>query len=67
MNKSISISLGGRVFHIEENAYDKLNSYLEQVRHYINSEEDAEEIITDIDATVGDNYVVHSYGLLCRA
>ncbi|MCB9202989.1 MAG: PspC domain-containing protein [Flavobacteriales bacterium] len=54
MNKSISISLGGRVFHIEENAYDKLNSYLEQVRHYINSEEDAEEIITDIEHRIAE-------------
>ena len=30
MKTTITINLGGIVFHIDDDAYDKLNSYLEQ-------------------------------------
>ena len=34
MNKTLSVNIGGIVFHIEEQAYDKLNRYLEAIKGY---------------------------------
>ena len=47
MNPSLSISLGGSVFFIEENAYQKLKNYLEQITNSLKNEEDSQEIISD--------------------
>lgn len=48
MNKNISINLGGFNLTITEEAYNKLNQYLEAIRvHYQSSE--AKEILADIE------------------
>ena len=32
MNKTVNINLGGLVFHIDENAYQKLTNYFEAIK-----------------------------------
>ncbi len=32
MNKTININLGGLVFHIDEDAYQKLTNYIEAIK-----------------------------------
>jgi len=34
MNKTININLAGIVFHIDEEAFDKLQSYLDAVKNH---------------------------------
>ena len=54
MNPSLSISLGGSVFFIEENAYQKLKNYLEQITNSLKNEEDSQEIISDIEYRIAE-------------
>ncbi len=53
MNKTISISLGNVFFHIEDDAYKALKSYLDAIyRHY--RHEDGENIVEDIEARLSE-------------
>ncbi|MGM5630960.1 PspC domain-containing protein [Apibacter raozihei] len=55
MNKSISISLGGRSFFIEEDAYSKLHQYLIEVKNSLNTAEDeTEEILKDVETRIAE-------------
>jgi phage shock protein PspC (stress-responsive transcriptional regulator) len=53
MNKTISINLGGFFFHIDEDAFNKLNRYLEAVKRSL-SPEGREEIIKDIESRIAE-------------
>lgn len=53
MNKTTSINLGGFFFHIDEDAYNKLNSYLQAVKRSL-SPEGREEIIKDIENRIAE-------------
>jgi phage shock protein PspC (stress-responsive transcriptional regulator) len=54
MNKTISVNIGGRVFNIEEDAYEKLNRYLRTIRGYFTANESADEIISDIELRIAE-------------
>lgn len=55
MNKSISVSIGGFSFFIEEDAYQKLKKYLDEVRTSLYSEgDDADEIIKDVESRIAE-------------
>ena len=56
MNKTLTINLGGVVFNIEENAYQKLNKYSEGVKSYFSDVEGKEEIITDIESRIAEKF-----------
>jgi hypothetical protein len=34
MNKTLSVNIGGLVFHIEEQGYDRLSRYLDTIKGY---------------------------------
>ncbi|WP_438965728.1 PspC domain-containing protein [Flavobacterium sp.] len=53
MNKTISINLGGFFFHIDEDAFNKLNRYLDAVKRSL-SPEGREEIIKDIESRIAE-------------
>lgn len=56
MEKNLSINLGGTLFNIDENAYQRLSSYLEEVRLYFESVgENSQEIIQDIEMSLADH------------
>lgn len=44
MKKTLTINLGGTVYHIDEDAYHLLDNYLVNLRIHFRREEDAEEI-----------------------
>lgn len=49
MNKIISINLKGFIFQVEEEAYDRLKQYLEQLNRHFAKDESRLEIIDDIE------------------
>jgi phage shock protein PspC (stress-responsive transcriptional regulator) len=54
MNKTISINISGIVFNIEEQAYDELRAYIENIRQNLTNEEECEEIINDIEMRIAE-------------
>ncbi len=49
MNKTVSIHLQGIPFIFEEQAFDRLNTYLQQLKQVLEKEEGSDEIIQDIE------------------
>ena len=54
MKKTVSINIGGIIFHIEEDGYDKLKNYLDSVNKYFSTFEDSGEIIADIESRIAE-------------
>lgn len=54
MNKTININLAGVFFHIDENAFVKLDRYLKTIESYLANEESKEEILQDIEARIAE-------------
>ncbi len=63
MKKTVNVSLGGYAFQIEDDAYDRLDRYLEGVKRRFASYPDASEIIDDIEARMGEKLMAqHGVG-----
>ena len=56
MKKTISINIGGNIFHIEEEGYEKLKAYLDSVHKYFSTFEDSKEIIDDIENRIAEKF-----------
>ena len=54
MNKTVNINLGGMIFHIDENAYQKLQNYLNAVRRSFAGASGEDEIISDIESRIAE-------------
>lgn len=54
MNKTVTINISGIIFHIEEDAYDKLSKYLGTIKGYFSKNESGNEIIADIEARIAE-------------
>lgn len=54
MNKTININLANVFFHIDEDAFVKLDTYLKTIESYLANEESREEIIQDIEARIAE-------------
>jgi len=54
MNKTVSINLAGIFFHIDEDAYQKLQTYFEAIKASLQNTEGASEIIADIEGRVAE-------------
>ncbi|MCA1762684.1 MAG: PspC domain-containing protein [Flavobacteriales bacterium] len=57
MNKTVTVNIGGRVFNIEESAYQKLNNYIETIRSYFDGSEGVDEIISDIELRIAELFM----------
>ncbi len=57
MKKTISINIGSIIFHIEEDGYNKLKSYLDSVNKYFSTFEDSAEIIADIESRIAEIFL----------
>jgi phage shock protein PspC (stress-responsive transcriptional regulator) len=57
MKKTISINISGIVFHIEEDGYEKLKSYLTSIQRYFSAYEDSVEIIADIEGRIAEIFL----------
>jgi phage shock protein PspC (stress-responsive transcriptional regulator) len=56
MKKTISINIGGVIFHIEEDGYEKLKGYLTSIQKYFSSFADSKEILSDIEGRVAERF-----------
>lgn len=58
MKKTVSITLHGQIFNLEEDAYIRLQNYLEEIKaHFAKAADmDAQEIIEDIEASLAEKF-----------
>lgn len=55
MKETIKINLSGQLFDLDSDAYDKLKSYLDSIKHrFGNSPEEAKEILEDIESRIAE-------------
>jgi phage shock protein PspC (stress-responsive transcriptional regulator) len=54
MNKTVNINLAGIFFHIDEDAYLKLQRYLEAIKRSFTDSQGRSEIIADIEARIAE-------------
>lgn len=56
MKKTLTINLNQTVFSLEEDAYQKLDKYLNSVKKYFADNPGKEEIISDIEARAAEKF-----------
>lgn len=54
MNKTVTINISGIIFHIEEDAYEKLSKYLNTIKGYFTNTDGGNEIMSDIEARIAE-------------
>jgi phage shock protein PspC (stress-responsive transcriptional regulator) len=54
MKKTVIINISGMVFHIDEDAYEKLKGYLESLHHYFGNTSESKEIVSDIESRIAE-------------
>jgi phage shock protein PspC (stress-responsive transcriptional regulator) len=54
MNKTVNINLAGIVFHIDEDAFEILNNYLNTLKNHFKNEEGGDEILKDIEGRIAE-------------
>jgi phage shock protein PspC (stress-responsive transcriptional regulator) len=54
MKKTLTVNLGGRVFHVDEDAYQLLDKYLSNLRIHLRKEDGAEEIMSDFELRISE-------------
>ena len=56
MNKTIIININSIVFHIEEDAYEVLRSYMIDIQKHFGQSEDSREILQDIENRISEMF-----------
>lgn len=56
MNKTVTITINGIIFHVEEDAYERLKKYLGDIKHYFTQKEEGDEIMADIEISIADKF-----------
>ena len=56
MNKTVTVNIGGIVFHIDENAYEKFKKYLESIRSHFTTADGRDEIMQDIESRIAEMF-----------
>lgn len=54
MKKTVTINISGIIFHIDEDAYDRLNRYMNRLKRHFSRMEGKDEIITDIESRIAE-------------
>jgi len=54
MKKTVTINISGLVFHIDEDAYEKLKDYLSKINNHFKKEKDGKEIVNDIETRIAE-------------
>ena len=54
MNKTVNINIGGLIFHIDEDAYQKLSKYFEAIKRSLSNSSGQDEIMKDIEMRVAE-------------
>lgn len=56
MKKTLNINIGNSIVHIEEDAYEMLTIYLNEVKHHFSKNADDFEIVTDIENRIAEMF-----------
>ncbi|MEO8086117.1 MAG: PspC domain-containing protein [Bacteroidota bacterium] len=56
MNKTVTVNLGGTVFHIDDNAYESLIKYLNAIKSHFSADQGRDEIMQDIESRIGEMF-----------
>ena len=62
MKKTFTINISGTLFHIEEDAYEKLQGYFLKLKNHFGNESEGKEIITDIEGRVAELFIEKTKG-----
>jgi phage shock protein PspC (stress-responsive transcriptional regulator) len=54
MKKAVKINLSGQIFHIDEDAYEKLKIYLDTISSHFSNANESTEIISDIESRIAE-------------
>lgn len=54
MKKTLTINISGTIFHIDEDAYEKLQDYLLKLNNHYSSTDEGREIISDIELRIAE-------------
>ena len=54
MNKTVNINLSGFFYHIDEDAYQKLQNYLKAIKRSFAGSAGEDEIIADIESRIAE-------------
>ncbi len=54
MKKTVTINISGIIFHIEEDAFEKLSRYLSKIKSYFSQMDGGNEIMSDIEARIAE-------------
>ncbi len=58
MKKTVTINISGIIFNIDEDAYTKLQKYLEDINAQFSKNDDSKEIIADIEARIAELFSI---------
>ncbi len=56
MNKTLTINIGGIVFNIEVDAFEKLDNYLKEIKFHFTESQGKDEIMTDIENRIAEMF-----------
>ncbi len=54
MKKAVKINLSGQIFHIDEDAYEKLKVYLDTISSHFSNVSESQEILSDIEMRIAE-------------
>lgn len=54
MKKTLSVNLGGSVYHIDEDAYQELMDYLQDVKSHLGNDASSAEVLIDIEQRISE-------------
>jgi len=63
MKKTVNINLSHKVFHIDEDAYERLVEYLDKLRAHFAKEEGCAEILDDIENRIAELFSDKEFSL----
>ena len=56
MKKTYNLSIGNALFHVEEDAFEKLEQYLTQIKLHFKDDVNKDEILEDIEARIAEKF-----------
>jgi len=57
MNKTVTVNLGGTIFNIEEEAFQRLRTYIDRIKENFAGDADEEEIMLDIEVRLAELFL----------
>ena len=56
MKKTLTVNISGQVFHIDEDAYQLLHRYLDNLQLYLRHDSEAQQVLADIEARIATHF-----------